>query len=232
MLSTIRKSAAAVAALGALGLGGAAIAGAVDNTRSSSGGNASQTRPARAQREALKHRGRGQGKGRRARQGARGDGAAHRVRRPVRDRPTTPTSGPRTARGRSCSSAPRSRPRRSRPTGAVALGAVRPPPPRWPRRGRDRAHGRHEGRGRGRGPRRVRRRDDRSHRDEQRRHGALRSAHQDQRRQGARGAGEQGLRGGRRARASRASVANVRGAAPGGAAPLLTTGLFRPQRVP
>jgi hypothetical protein len=53
MLSITRRSAAAVAALGALGLGGAAIAGAADNTNSSSGGNASQTRPARAEREAL-----------------------------------------------------------------------------------------------------------------------------------------------------------------------------------
>jgi hypothetical protein len=43
--TTIRKSALTVAAVGALGLGGAAIAGATDNT--------SQTRQARPQREAL-----------------------------------------------------------------------------------------------------------------------------------------------------------------------------------
>ena len=43
--TTIRKSALTVAALGALGLGGAAIAGATDNT--------AQTRQARPQREAL-----------------------------------------------------------------------------------------------------------------------------------------------------------------------------------
>ena len=48
MFSTIRKSAVTVVALGALGLGGSAIAGAADNTASS--GTKSQTRP---QREAL-----------------------------------------------------------------------------------------------------------------------------------------------------------------------------------
>ena len=50
MLSTtIRKSAITVAALGALGLGGAAVAGAADEAKSSS----SQTRPAPPRREAL-----------------------------------------------------------------------------------------------------------------------------------------------------------------------------------
>jgi hypothetical protein len=52
MLSTIRKSAAAVVALGALGLGGAAIADAVDNARSGSD-DPSHARQARPQREAL-----------------------------------------------------------------------------------------------------------------------------------------------------------------------------------
>jgi hypothetical protein len=51
VLSTIRKPAAALAALGALGLGGAAIAGAADDSKQSSG--SSQTRPAHTQREAL-----------------------------------------------------------------------------------------------------------------------------------------------------------------------------------
>ena len=49
MHTTIRKSAATVAALGAFGLGGAAIAGAAGNSTD----NSSQSRPARAQREAL-----------------------------------------------------------------------------------------------------------------------------------------------------------------------------------
>jgi hypothetical protein len=53
----IRKSAMTVAALGALGLGGAAIAGAADSNNSSgsspSGANATQSRPAPPQREAL-----------------------------------------------------------------------------------------------------------------------------------------------------------------------------------
>jgi hypothetical protein len=56
MLSTIRKSAATVAALGALGLGGSAIAGAADKpstATSSSGTSASQTRRPHEQREAL-----------------------------------------------------------------------------------------------------------------------------------------------------------------------------------
>jgi len=57
MLTTVRRSAMTVAALGALGLGGAAIAGAADDPTSSTGsasGNASsQTRQARGQREAL-----------------------------------------------------------------------------------------------------------------------------------------------------------------------------------
>jgi uncharacterized membrane protein YkoI len=48
MQTTIRKAAATAAALGALGLGGAAIAGAADNTSPSSG-----TKPARSQDEAL-----------------------------------------------------------------------------------------------------------------------------------------------------------------------------------
>src|SRR4051812_16960481 len=48
MLSTIRKTAVTVGAVGALGLGGAAIAGAAGNTTSSPSGT--QTRP---QREAL-----------------------------------------------------------------------------------------------------------------------------------------------------------------------------------
>src|SRR3954453_14325268 len=51
MLSSIRKTAVTVGAVGALGLGGAAIAGAAYNTTSSSAGtNPAQTRP---QREAL-----------------------------------------------------------------------------------------------------------------------------------------------------------------------------------
>jgi hypothetical protein len=51
MSSTIRKTAVTVAALGAIGLGGAAIAGAADNSTSSSPGtNSSKTRQ---QREAL-----------------------------------------------------------------------------------------------------------------------------------------------------------------------------------
>jgi uncharacterized membrane protein YkoI len=57
MHTTIRRSAATVAALGALGLGGAAIAGAADKStsqsNSSSGTKSSQTRSARPQREAL-----------------------------------------------------------------------------------------------------------------------------------------------------------------------------------
>jgi hypothetical protein len=48
LTTTIRKSAKAVAALAALGLGGAAIAGAADEA-----GSPSQTRPDRPQREAL-----------------------------------------------------------------------------------------------------------------------------------------------------------------------------------
>jgi hypothetical protein len=55
--TTIRKSAMTVAALGALGLGGSAIANAADNGTSSgtssSGGNSSQTRPARQPRQEL-----------------------------------------------------------------------------------------------------------------------------------------------------------------------------------
>jgi hypothetical protein len=53
MHSSIRKSAAAVAALGALGLGGATIAGAADSTSSSSGTATSQAPQGRPQREAL-----------------------------------------------------------------------------------------------------------------------------------------------------------------------------------
>ena len=53
MHSSIRKSAAAVAALGALGLGGAAIAGAADSTSSSSGTATAQAPQGRPQREAL-----------------------------------------------------------------------------------------------------------------------------------------------------------------------------------
>jgi hypothetical protein len=58
LLSTIRKSAVTVAALGALGLGGAAIAGAADKTTTSPGtssstGSSSQTRPARTPRQPL-----------------------------------------------------------------------------------------------------------------------------------------------------------------------------------
>ena len=54
MLSSIRKSAAALAALGALGLGGSAIAGAADQTSTSSAGSTSaQTSQGRPQREAL-----------------------------------------------------------------------------------------------------------------------------------------------------------------------------------
>ena len=49
MLSTVRKSAATVAALGALGLGGAAIAGAADTTPR----KPSQARDGRPPREAL-----------------------------------------------------------------------------------------------------------------------------------------------------------------------------------
>ena len=52
MLSTIRKPAAAVAALGALALGGSAIAGAADKT-SASGTSSSKSSQARPQREAL-----------------------------------------------------------------------------------------------------------------------------------------------------------------------------------
>jgi hypothetical protein len=52
MLSTIRKSGAAVVALGALALGGAAIADAVDNAQRSTD-NAPHARPPRPQREAL-----------------------------------------------------------------------------------------------------------------------------------------------------------------------------------
>src|SRR4051794_32691637 len=48
MLSTARKTAMTVAALGALGLGGAAIAGAADNPSSSPGTSSSQTRERRA----------------------------------------------------------------------------------------------------------------------------------------------------------------------------------------
>jgi len=56
MLNTVRKSALTVAALGALGLGGSAIATAADNTTtsgSSSSGTSTQTRQGRDQREAL-----------------------------------------------------------------------------------------------------------------------------------------------------------------------------------
>jgi Spy/CpxP family protein refolding chaperone len=52
MLSTVRKSAATVVALGALGLGGSAIAGAADTT-TSSGTKPAQTRNGGPQREAL-----------------------------------------------------------------------------------------------------------------------------------------------------------------------------------
>jgi hypothetical protein len=47
MPSSIRKSAAALAALGALGLGGAAIAGAADKNQSSGSSSATQTDPGR-----------------------------------------------------------------------------------------------------------------------------------------------------------------------------------------
>jgi hypothetical protein len=53
MLVTIRKSAVTVAALAALGLGGAAIAGAADDSGSSSGTASSPTGPARMDRPAL-----------------------------------------------------------------------------------------------------------------------------------------------------------------------------------
>src|SRR3954453_14317079 len=58
LLRTIRKSAVTVAALGALRLGGAAIAGAADKTTtspgtSSSAGSSSQTRAARTPRQPL-----------------------------------------------------------------------------------------------------------------------------------------------------------------------------------
>jgi uncharacterized membrane protein YkoI len=56
MRTTIRKTAASVAALSALGLGGAVIAGAADTTTSqssSSSGNSTQARTARPQRQAL-----------------------------------------------------------------------------------------------------------------------------------------------------------------------------------
>ena len=53
MLSSIRKSAAAIAALGALGLGGAAIAGAADNSSSTPQSASAQTPQGRPQREAL-----------------------------------------------------------------------------------------------------------------------------------------------------------------------------------
>jgi hypothetical protein len=53
MLSTIRKTLAAVAALAALALGGSALAGAADKTSSASETNAAQTRDGRGQREAL-----------------------------------------------------------------------------------------------------------------------------------------------------------------------------------
>jgi hypothetical protein len=51
MLSSIRKSAAAIVALGALGLGGGAIAGAADTNESAPG--SAQDRPDRVQREEL-----------------------------------------------------------------------------------------------------------------------------------------------------------------------------------
>jgi hypothetical protein len=47
MLSSIRKPAATVVALAALGLGGAAVAGAADNTTKSSGSSSAQSRQAR-----------------------------------------------------------------------------------------------------------------------------------------------------------------------------------------
>ena len=53
MLSSIRKSVAAIAALGALGLGGAAIAGAADNSSSTPQSASAQTPQGRPQREAL-----------------------------------------------------------------------------------------------------------------------------------------------------------------------------------
>jgi hypothetical protein len=55
MLTTVRKSAMTVAAIGALGLGGAAIAGAADNgtSSSSSGSGSSQTSQPRPQRRQL-----------------------------------------------------------------------------------------------------------------------------------------------------------------------------------
>ena len=56
MVTTIRKTAVTVAALGAFGLGGAALAGAAGNGNSSSStssGSSTQQRPAPAQREAL-----------------------------------------------------------------------------------------------------------------------------------------------------------------------------------
>jgi hypothetical protein len=57
MLSSIRKTAMAAAALGALGLGGSAIAGAADKTAGTgtgtSTGTTTQPRPDRPQREAL-----------------------------------------------------------------------------------------------------------------------------------------------------------------------------------
>jgi hypothetical protein len=51
--TTIRKSAMTIAALGALSLGGAAVAGAADNAKSSPGTSSSQTRPSRGDRQPL-----------------------------------------------------------------------------------------------------------------------------------------------------------------------------------
>jgi uncharacterized membrane protein YkoI len=53
MLSIIRKAAITVAALAAVGLGAAAIAGAVDKNKSPNSGSSSQTRPDHPQREEL-----------------------------------------------------------------------------------------------------------------------------------------------------------------------------------
>ena len=131
MLSTIRNSAAAVAALGALRLGGAAIAGAVDNTRSSSGRQRVADAPGPCAARGAQHGGRGEGQGRRARQGAQRDGAAHRVRRPVRIAIPRPHQGlERRAEGRARELLVRGHGGPGRP-GPVLQAPRRPPhPPR------------------------------------------------------------------------------------------------------
>ena len=125
MLSTIRKSAATVAALGALALGGSAIAGAADDqlAGTASSGRRLVADGAPATRGALQRASPPRSRPPRWRRCPARPCCAPRPADPTA-RPTTPTSGRPTARPRSCSWTPRSRPRRFSPTGAAAASGT------------------------------------------------------------------------------------------------------------